>query len=833
MGSLPDGDRGAAAAVLSVAKLPIVQGIAPELKAMDQWVGWKYVCKGGKWTKAPVDPFSGREVDVTKPAHWYSFDEAYRLASAQNGIGLGFVLHESDPYCGIDLDDCIDENHVIHPAATDYVNRFRSYTEISPSRTGLKIWVLAKKPEGMPCKVNATLWGGAMEVYEKSRFFTVTGDALGGMPSVIADAQAVVDELATGLFAKSKPVQRSQSAPSGGFSGDDQALFEQMFASKHGADIKRLYDGDISKYNNDDSAADQALCNHLAWWTNRDAARMDRMFRGSKLMRDKWERQGYREGTMGKAIESCPNGYDPSYRSGSKAFPPNPPTTRDQSATLINGDGSAPIGWLKGGFDVVDGHQLEIGQRHPVTGALILSESDTLPTAESFITEFCQTDGTRTLHSYGGMFMSWATNHYFAVEEGWMKNLLQPWLRTAMCMTRTGKRQEATLVPFKSNSHTINSAVESIKTYAYLPGDTLSPSWLRGKFVRIPATEILACQSLNVHLPTRSIFEPTPDLFTQNALAFDFDPDAPLPTRWLQFLDETLGDDQQSKDLLQEFMGYCLTGDTDQQKMLLIVGPRRSGKGTIGRVLKQLVGEKNSCGPTVQGLGGSFGLQPLIGKSLAVFSDARFSGNCMSTVVEVLLCLSGQDSLTINRKFLPSITVELPTKVVVLTNELPRFTDASGALASRFLLLRLKNSFLGCEQIDLTGKLTAELPGILLWAIAGWQRLHARGRFVEPSSTAEEATMLEDMGSPIAAFVRARVERGVGFKVNIDDLFEGWKAWHLEMELDPPKDKPSFGRDLRSVIPDLKVKRGTHESYYSDIRLKGGAFGSPPDCVPL
>ena len=75
-----------------------------------------------------------------------------------------------------------------------------------------------------------------------------------------------------------------------------------------------------------------------------------------------------------------------------------------------------------------------------------------------------------------------------------------------------------------------------------------------------------------------------------------------------------------------------LTGDTRQQKALLIVGPKRSGKGTIGRILTHLVGTGNVAGPTISGLARVFGLQPLIGKSVAIVSDARFAGENVYTV---------------------------------------------------------------------------------------------------------------------------------------------------------------------------------------------------------
>ena len=201
----------------------------------------------------------------------------------------------------------------------------------------------------------------------------------------------------------------------------------------------------------------------------------------------------------------------------------------------------------------------------------------------------------------------------------------------------------------------------------------------------------------NVHIPSGAVLSATPALFTTNTLEFDLDTQANPPEAWLSFLNQLWPSDQASISLLQEWFGHCLIADTSLQKMLLLVGPRRSGKGTLARILTRLVGRGNVVGPTTSSLAGPFGLQPLIGKSLAIVSDARFAGEHSGVVVERLLCISGEDTLTIDRKFLGAITIKLPTRFMFLTNELPRFTDAGPALAGRFLILELTRSFLATK----------------------------------------------------------------------------------------------------------------------------------------
>ena len=239
-------------------------------------------------------------------------------------------------------------------------------------------------------------------------------------------------------------------------------------------------------------------------------------------------------------------------------------------------------------------------------------------------------------------------------------------------------------------------------------------------------------------------------------------PDPPAPVHWLDFLDELWPDDPDAIEALAEFMGYVISGRLDLHKILLLIGPTRAGKGVIARVLKALVGRGNYAGPTLASLGTNFGLSPLIGKPLAIVSDARLGGANVHQVVERLLSVSGEDMLTIDIKYKEPWTGTLPTRFLVISNELPRFGDASGAIAGRFLVLTLRQSWLGRENTALTDELLTELPGILSWVLDGLERLNAQGRFTEPASSTDAIVALADLVSPTSAFVRERCVVGPG-----------------------------------------------------------------------
>ena len=203
-----------------------------------------------------------------------------------------------------------------------------------------------------------------------------------------------------------------------------------------------------------------------------------------------------------------------------------------------------------------------------------------------------------------------------------------------------------------------------------------------------------------------------------------------------------------------------------------------------------------------------FGLSPLVDKPLALISDARLSGRTDSSiVVERLLSISGEDSITIDRKYREPWTGRLPARFGILTNELPRLSDSSGALASRFVALVLTRSFYGQENPLLTDELLTEAPGIFNWALDGLDRLTGRGYFIQPASARESIDALADLASPVTAFVHDRCHIGPAATVFVDDLFAAWKLWCDEQGNERIGTKASFGVELRSAVPKLGKRR--------------------------
>lgn len=450
-----------------------------------------------------------------------------------------------------------------------------------------------------------------------------------------------------------------------------------------------------------------------------------------------------------------------------------------------------------------------------------------LPNARRFAdAEYYHQERRRLVHQ-GGMFYGWDGTCWPPIDDAELRSRLYRWFdaKTYLKETKNGPEPE----PFAPNRYKVADLLDALRAESHIALTVPAPSWIEGNSspVALPADEIVACTNGLVHWPTRTLHPHTPTYYAHHSVAFAFDPQAPEPERWYGFLGELWGDDNESIETLQELFGYLVSGDTRLQKMFLVVGPRRSGKGTIARVMKAMLGAHNVAGPTLAGIATNFGLAPLIGKPVAIVADARIKTSDTSVVAERLLSVSGEDTLTVDRKYREPWTGQLPARLVVLSNELPRLSDSSGALASRFIVLTMRETFYGQENPNLTAELAEELPGIFNWALDGLERLRQRGRFRQPESSQEAIRELEDLGPPICAFVRDECELGPEHTAHCEDMYAAWKEWCEASGRSHTTNAQTFGRDLRAAVPGLRITRprgldGRYRAYQGIALVRSG-----------
>ncbi|WP_165253095.1 phage/plasmid primase, P4 family [Paludisphaera soli] len=411
-----------------------------------------------------------------------------------------------------------------------------------------------------------------------------------------------------------------------------------------------------------------------------------------------------------------------------------------------------------------------------------------------------------------------------------------------------GRRGSRPLGPAPVTTRLIGDVVQALAGLTLVPGESCPsrPAWLESGVEAAatgpdaasrwwcdlsgwPAAELIATRNALVHPPSfvtgaACMSRPSPRYFNASALDYDFDPEAPPPRAWLAFLRDVWPDDPDSIAALQEWFGYLLTSETRLQKVLMMIGPKRSGRGTIARVLKSLAGPSNVVSPTLSTLARPFGLSVLIDKPVAVFPDARLSSRPdNAAIVEALLSISGEDDQAIDRKHQSAWTGKLPTRFVLISNELPRLRDSSRALSSRLVLLRFTRSFYGNEDLGLSARLHGELPGILIWALEGWRRLQLRGRFIQPASGRPLLESMDELASPVSVFLEDCCVVEPMASIPSTELYDAWRSWCRRHGREAVGDEQALGRDLHAAIPGLGKRRhrigSTRVVFYSGVRL--------------
>ena len=293
-------------------------GIPAELKARPQWVCWRWQRRNERWTKVPVDPRTGSSAKANDRSTWGDFGDTLKRYQAQPDkyAGIGYEFDAADPFAGVDFDDARDPaTGDIDPWAAELLQALDGYAEVSPSGTGAKAIVRAAKLAGA-CTGYSD--GHKVEVYDRGRFFALTGHTLPGSRADVPERQATFDAVYRRLFSKPDSGRADQTPKDKG-RPDDNALYhstgkrplrsvpydrrtdddilQRASVAKNGAKFRALWDGDTSGHGDDHSRADASLCTILAQWCRGDKGRVDRLFRRSGLMRPKWDERHAADGS--------------------------------------------------------------------------------------------------------------------------------------------------------------------------------------------------------------------------------------------------------------------------------------------------------------------------------------------------------------------------------------------------------------------------------------------------------------------------------------------------------------------------------------------------------
>jgi len=755
------------------------------LKKMPIWVCWKRVIKPGEKdpTKPPYNPKTGGGAMSNKPSTWATYEQAE--AACGNYDGLGFMF--TDDICGIDIDG-INSDPTREQRAHEIIALMDSYTEQSPSGTGYHIIFradISKIPEDYKKRYFQKNVLSGIECYlsgKTNRYFTYTGKAINNL-----GVEDRTEQLLSFLnLYMERPAGRKGTKRQDGTSpqryADNKTLIEKARRAKNGPKFQALFDnGDISGYNGDDSSADQALCNILAWWTRGDVEWMDELFRMSALYRDKWEREDYRSNTMSKGIEMCGGGY---YTGNDfKLFKEWP------GAIYVNPFETPEMRYRYPWNDIGMGNLF----------------ADTYKGISRYVPE------AKAWYIYDGR--KWKKDEENMIVAEQAKSLTDYMLECSRLLDDEGYggKSKDDWIKFVAKMRDLKYRTVMLKDAASVyPVSIL-------EFDKNPY--IFNCQNCTLDLRDFTKHDHRADDLLSKISNAIFDP-GQKNEPWLKFFDEVMSGDKDKAKFLQKALGYALTGDTSEECMFTLYGSTtRNGKTTTMETIRHMMGDygmtvqpetiaikqsPNSSGPT---------------EDLARLKGARFVNmsepdKTLRVNAAVFKQLTGGNSVTARFLHENSFTYLPEYKLFLDTNHLPIITDDTVFKSERLHVIGFARHFTKNEQ-DKTLKTRLRQPenisGILNWCIEGLKLMREEG-LNEPESVSKDTEQYEQESDTIGLFMAECLVKtepqlaGIEVQTPLKEIHDVYKTWCEDYGYRNPLSSRNLAADMRTK--GITVKNG-------------------------
>jgi putative DNA primase/helicase len=692
-------------------------GIPAELREPRQWVCWRFDRREGKWTKVPIDPSSGKLASCTDPATWGTFERA--MARYQKGglDGVGFVFTRDDDFAGVDLDDSRDpETGLIEPGAQEILTRLNSYTEVSPTGTGVKVFLKAAVPPGGNRKAK-------VEMYDHARFFTITGRRLPDALPTVKKSPKALARLHAELFPEPppKPVAMAAAQPNG--LTDDQ-IISKATAAKNGAKFKQLWAGDTTGYRSH-SEADLALCGLLKFWTGPDAERIDRLFRKSGLMRDKWNRVGPR--VLAKALEGNTEFYKPLAAPGDDAPDISEPGGRTDDANAKR-------------------FVLRFGRK----------------------TRWCAPwkkwlvwDGRRWKPDDTERIWSWA---------GKIGNHL--WAELSEVAGALRREEANKVITFCRHSNGARATEDMIKKARGQPGIPITHE-------RLDADPwLLNCLNGTLDLGTGRLRKHRQEDYLTKLCPVEYDPDAKCP-QWIKFLRRVMNDNKGLVRYLQRSIGYALTGEVTEQCLWFLYGTGANGKSTFTRTVQDLLGDYACQAAPDLLMAKKYQSHPtewadLFGKRFVVASEAEQGKRFAEAVIKEKTGGEKVKGRGMHQDFFEFVATH---KFFLCANHKPVIRGKDWGIWRRFRLVPFTVTIPEGERDPrLLDKLREEFSGILAWAVRGCRRWQETG-LMDPPEVLEATENYRRESDLLQQFLDEVCVLRPDVKTQASRLLEAYRDW--------------------------------------------------------
>ena len=777
----------------SVAPTTAFDAVPAELRNVPRWLNYRLEDDPKhphKPRKVPMQArVIGRKASSTDPTTWAGFQDAVRaLADPASGYaGLGFAL--GDGWIGIDCDHCVDcESGDIDLWANDVIERFDSYAEFSPSGTGVHILVRGELPPGW------RKWGN-VEMYSGQRYFTVTGRRVENTPNAVCErssqlakmhAEFSAQRAAEAAVRRGAATLRAPAASTGTPSlrlelADDDVL-RRANASRSGTRFARLWSGDWTGYPSQ-SEADLALAGDLAFWCDGDGDHVDRLFRQSGLMREKWDQQRgeltYGQATVARVLESWRS--RPPRRVGSALVRPAPTTGHAQVEAAETRDG---------------------GARHEHEPA----ETELLPpefSEDAIALEF--TRRYRETHRYTAEFSRWSQwDGTRWARDSTLEVFNRVRLISREIASGVDNPRLASLLVRANTVAAVERLCRGDRAHAATAEQWDASDWL----LNTPGGVI--------ELPTGDLRAARPDDYLTHRTAVAPAGDAPA---WTTFLQRVTGGDDEIQGFLRRMAGYCLTGDIRAHALFFLYGTGGNGKGTFLNTITAILGDYATVAPIETFTASKNDRHPtelagLKGARLVASQETEEGRHWAEAKIKAM---TGGDPISARFMRGDFFTFRPTFKLVIAGNHRPRLKTVDEAMRRRLHLIPFTQTIPASERDEsLPERLRAEWPGILAWAIQGcleWQRDGLK----PPASICAATDDYFAVEDSVQAWMDDCCLVGSMAWGRAGDLFTSWRGW-AEERGEVAGSAKAFAEKLKHH--GLEPKKTAGERGYAGIALK-------------
>ena len=741
-----------------------IENIPQELWNLPQWVCWTGA------DKVPKNPHTGGNAKANDSSTWSTLKEAVEACEKYHFDGVG--LEFANGYFGVDLDHCLDNVDF----CDEFVETLQSYAEISRSGSGIHIICKGTLPDGARRK-------GNVEMYSSGRYFICTGNLYNQKYSQIRDCTESIKILHNKYLPSDTPKAVARQFVA--IDMDDHEVIDKARNCKSGYLFNILYSGNWQGVYSSQSEADLALCNQLAFWTQKNQTQMDRIFRSSGLMRPKWdEKRGnttYGAITIGKACAACQEVYEPKkYDDDTKL------------AVALFGDGTVGVEEPKKRYDMTD-----TGNAHRLYDRF----------------------GEIIHYSYNRKkWMYWDGKMWRTDDSGEIKKLADVICEDIKreALLEQDEKTQMDMLKWATRTASSKGKEAMIKECQHLDGIPAGVD----DFDSYP--DYINCQNGIINLRNGELLPHDANFMMSKICYSDYDISGNQPVLWLRFLDDITNGNKELQEYIQRSVGYSLTGSNEEQCAYFLYGLGNNGKSTFLDTLADLFGgyASNAQPETI--------MMKRFGGEGATSDIARLKGARFVTAEEptegvrlnegLLKQLTGGTKVTCRFLYGEEFEYTPEFKIWIATNHKPVVRGTDFGIWRRIKLIPFEVN-IPKEKVDknLKYKLRAEFPQILRWAVEGCMKWRAHG-ITEPQCVTDATKEYKHEMDLLAGFIDQCVEIDYECddKVMANDLFRVYCRWakeNNEYEMSSKK----FFTEVGKKLPDKG--RNAKGIFYKYIRL--------------